>query len=317
MTRAIIVFLVSCIAFGACTQRLICPAYQSAFIYDQDALRKKFSYFIDDSTPKVLTASKNKYLIAEPVSYHKKVRSLQTVEMKPVYVVVPDSLRDDFKISMAEMDSATNSVIDSTYIVDTNVKKDSTETSGEDSIYTITKDKELRLLKYDPDSIKYKVVDVRLNVEQDNYMWYLRNYLVLPDAKLAMQQHAAANEKASNNKAKKGFFGFFKNLFKKKHKEEIDSSTLKPVKSEDDFDYIDTLETAKPTAQQVQSKKKGFLSFLKKDKTKKPKQPKVVKEEVTVPEEEPSKKKKDKKADQEKEPEVPSDDKKEEKDDGF
>src|ERR1700709_1598223 len=98
MARALMFFIVTCIALGACTQRLICPAYQSAFIYDQDALRKKFSYFNEDSTPKVLTASKNKYLIADPVSYHKKIRSLQTVAMKPVYVVVPDSLKDDFNV---------------------------------------------------------------------------------------------------------------------------------------------------------------------------------------------------------------------------
>lgn len=312
MTRAIIAFLVICIALGACTQRLICPAYQSAFIYDQDALRKKFSYFVDDSTPKVLTASKNKYLIAEPVSYHKKVRSLQTVVMKPIYVNVPDSLRDDYKISMAEMDSATNSVIDSTYIVDVNVKKDSIA-NAEDSIYVITKDKELRLLKYDADSVKYHVVDVRLNVEQDNYMWYLRNYLILPDTKLAMLQHAAGKESAAK-KEKKGFFGFFKNLFKKKHKDEVDSSTLKPVKAEDEFDYVDTTEVAKPVVEQAAPKKKGGFPFLKKNKTKKPRPDKEEQQQAVPPEEKPSKKKKDKKSDQEQQPEdKPSG----EKDEGF
>jgi hypothetical protein len=268
---------------------------------------------VDDSTPKVLTASKNKYLIAEPVSYHKKVRSLQTVEMKPVYVNVPDSLRDDYKISMAEMDSATNSVIDSTYIVDVNVKKDSLS-NPEDSIYVITKDKELRLLKYDADSIKYHVVDVRLNVEQDNYMWYLRNYLILPDTKLAMLQNATKENAAK--KEKKGFFGFFKNLFKKKHKDEVDSSTLKPVKSEDDFDYIDTTEVAKPVVQQAAPKKKGVFSFLKKDKSKKPKPKKENQQEAVTPEEKPEKKKKDKKSDQEQQPaDQPSDEEK--KEDGF
>ena len=66
---------------GSCTQKMICPAYQSSFIYDKEALRKKFSYFKEDSTPKMYTASRNKYLIGVPVSYKKKVRSLQTVEM--------------------------------------------------------------------------------------------------------------------------------------------------------------------------------------------------------------------------------------------
>jgi hypothetical protein len=274
MARAFIVFLVCFVALGACTQRLICPAYQSAFIYDQDALRKKFSYFNEDSTPKVLTASKNKYLIAEPVSYHKKVRSLQTVEMKPVYVVVPDSLKDDFNVSMAEMDSATNSVIDSTYIVDVNVKKDSAVNNGEDSIYVITKDRELRLLKYDADSIKYKVVDVRLNVDQDNYMWYFRDLLVLPDVRLAMEEGKVEKEVAeSGKKGKKSFLQRIKDLFKKKPKSEqeaVDSTTVK--RNPDDLDLPDSASnysTPKPVVKPAEKKKKGL--FGKKSKAVAPK----------------------------------------------
>ena len=49
---------------SSCTQKMICPAYQSSFIYDKETLRKKFSYFKEDSTPKILTASKTKYLVA-------------------------------------------------------------------------------------------------------------------------------------------------------------------------------------------------------------------------------------------------------------
>jgi hypothetical protein len=83
---------------------MICPAYQSAFIYDKNELRKRFSYFQEDSTPKILMASKTKYLIAEPISYRKKLRMMQTVAMKPVNPVVPDSLtmgKDDL---IAEME---------------------------------------------------------------------------------------------------------------------------------------------------------------------------------------------------------------------
>src|SRR3954462_1525726 len=112
MLRTLYVFVVFLsVVLSSCTQRLICPAYQSAFIYDKEALRKKFSYFNEDSTPKILTASKTKYLIAQPTSYHKKVRSLQTVEMKQVHPVVPDSLRDDY-VSLAELDSAARTIID-------------------------------------------------------------------------------------------------------------------------------------------------------------------------------------------------------------
>jgi len=281
------------------------------------ALQKKFSYFVDDSTPKVFTASKNKYLIAEPVTYQHKIRQMATVEMKPVYPIVPDSLQPGYQpASLAELDSAARSVIDSTYIVD--VPQQPTDTAqqyGEDSVYVITKDKEVKLLKYDMDSLKYSVVDVRLNVDQDNYMWYLRNYLILPDTKLSMLQNATNKETAAK-KGKKGIFGFFKNLFKKKHKDEIDSSTLKPVKSEDDFDYIDTTEVAKPAVQQAAPKKKGAFSFLKKDKSKKPKPKKENQQEAVTPEEKPEKKKKNKKSDQEQQPaDQPSDEEK--KEDGF
>jgi hypothetical protein len=318
MARALAVILLFCIALGACTQRLICPAYQSAFIYDKEALRQKFSYFVDDSTPKVFTASKTKYLIAQPTSYARKIRSLQTVEMKPVFPIVPDSLRDDYVVSKAELDSAARSIIDSTYIVDVPQKNDSTQ-NAEDSVYVITKDKEVRLLKYDPDSMKYSVVDVRLNVDQDNYMWYLRANLVLPDVKLAKQQ-GEKEAREEKQKSKKGFFGFFRNLFKKKKKEKADTATVVPVKGEHDFDYVDTT-AVKPAAKQENvKKKKGLFSiFSRKNKKEKvaPDNSKAVKEDDAVaPEEKPKKKKKKKNSDEPTEQTDP-DKPQEKKDDGF
>src|SRR3954465_13836402 len=92
MARAIYVIIGVLIFLTACTERLICPAYQSAYIYDKNELRKKFSYFQEDSTPKIFTVSKTRYLIAEPTPYRKKLRSLQTVPMKKVFVSVPDSI---------------------------------------------------------------------------------------------------------------------------------------------------------------------------------------------------------------------------------
>lgn len=316
MARALLVILAFSIVLGACTQRLVCPAYQSAFIYDKDALRKKFSYFVDDSTPKVFTASKTKYLIAEPTSYQKKLRSLQTVEMKRVYPVVPDSLRDDYVASMAELDSAARTIIDSTYIVDVPKKEIDSTGTAEDSVYVITKDKEVRLLKYDPDSLKYSVVDVRLNVDQDNYMWYLRANLVLPDVKISKQQNGE-KAKAEAKAKKKGFFGFFKNLFKKKKKEKVDTTNVTPVKGEHDFDYVDTTAVKPAATQETAKKKKGFFSRKKKDKDVAPTDsPAEDKKDAVVPEEKPKKKKK-KKGDEpteQSDPAVKPDDK---KDDGF
>lgn len=280
MARAFLLFAGGLFLLGACSQRTICPAFQSAYIYDKDELRKKFSYFQEDSTPKILTASKNRYLVAEPTPYRKKVRSLQTVEMKRVFVVVPDSLsgKKD-SVSMSDLDRAARSVIDSTFIVD--VPATQSEAASQDSVYVITKDRELRLLKYNgADSLvydpslnryvsqkpQYYVKDVRLNIEQDNYMWYLRDYLVLPDVKLArlQQQNAEKSQKASGKKEKQGFRGFFKNLFKKKQKS--DTTDLPPPPPRDEFEFIDTeadsiAQAPRPTEPDV---KKGFFPARKK-----------------------------------------------------
>jgi hypothetical protein len=194
MLRTLYVFVIFLsLVLSSCTQRLICPAYQSAYIYDKETLRKKFSYFNEDSTPKILTASRTKYLIAVPESYRKKYKTLQTVEMKPVYPVIPDSLKIDEEadLLMAERD-----VIDSASIAK------SKSVQG-DTTYAITKAKE-----------KY-------NIDQDIYMWYFRDMLVLPDVRAAMEgkKKSQEDEKSTGAKTeKKGFVGFFKNLFAKKDK---------------------------------------------------------------------------------------------------
>jgi len=180
MRRALFMLLLA-LAAAACTQRMICPAYQSAFIYDKETLRRQFSYFKEDSTPKVFASRQTRFLVAAPESYRKKLRSLRTVEMKPVFPVIPDSLRVDKEITllMAETDQA-DSVA---------AMKDSVETE-----YAITKTKE-----------KY-------NLDQDLYMWYFRKILVMPDVRAAMetrQAQAAEKQKAEQkaNKKKWRLFG--------------------------------------------------------------------------------------------------------------
>lgn len=269
---------------SACTQRAICPAFQSAFIYDKDVLRKKFSYFKEDSTPKILTASKTKYLIAEPVAYSRKVQMLQTIEMKDIMPIVPDSLTmGDDQISLAELDKAARSVIDSTYIVDIPEKKDSTQVQ-EDSVYVITKDKEVRMLRYNADSINYRVDDIRYNTDQDNYMWYLRDVIILPDVRLTKLQ--ATEEKAA--KAKKGLKGFFKDLFRKKEKEVAADSmqVASEAKSEFDLDYAEETDSATLKEQPEPVKQKKGL-FRKKTRTRKPKPEKNIEKKEEEPEEEP------------------------------
>lgn len=274
MARVFMLLIGGCLALGSCTQRAICPAFQSAYIYDRDQLRKKFSYFQEDSTPKVLTASKNKYLVAEPTPYRKKVRSLRTVPMKPVYVQVPDSLLHKDSVSLEALDRAARSVYDTTIISD---RPAAQAAPTEDSVYVITVDRELRLLKYNgadsldfdpvagkyvPQKPEYYVKDVGLNIEQDNYMWYLRDHLVLPDVRLARLQQSGA--KASETKAtkkkekKKREGGFFKNLFRKKEKPD---STAVPPPPQEEFDFIETDSVAqlRPAGQEAVAQR-GFFA---------------------------------------------------------
>ncbi len=221
MSRALLLLVGCLLVLVSCTQRMICPAYQSAFMYDKDALRKRFSYFNEDSTPKILTVSKNKYLIIPEQSYRKKIRSMQTIEMKPIYPKVPDSLlmKKDDEFAGAEQEASDTLAAANKEPVD--------------SAYAISKDKEVRVLIYDIDSLKYHIENVKFNADQDNYMWYFRDVLVLPDVRAAIDEEKntkvgkSIKAKAIAKKEKKGFFGFFKDLFKKKPKN--DSTSVAPA----------------------------------------------------------------------------------------
>ena len=269
MSRILLISVGLMLLLGACTQRMICPAYQSSFIHDKETLRKKFSYFENDSIPKVFTAStkKNQYLVATSESYRKKMRSLQTVEMKVIYPIIPDSLKalQDSTVLLAEG----NVVPDST----SQLPQESLDPS--DSAYAITKTKE-----------KY-------NVEQDNYMWYFRDVLVLPDVRAAMEAGREDKKAAAKaDKKKKGFFGFFKNMFKKKSNDSTAVNGPPAFEQGTSATFVDSTAAVKP--------KKGGL-FKKKEK-----KAKVQKVKSPKPE-------KDKKKEEPKDPKK----KKEEEDDGF
>ncbi|MEJ0056057.1 MAG: hypothetical protein WDN75_10595 [Bacteroidota bacterium] len=207
MTRAFLVLVGFIFMMSACTQRVACPAYQSSFIYDKETLRQKFSYFKEDSTPKIYTASKSKYLIAVPESYRKKYRRMQTVEMKPVYPKIPDSLKvkEDPDMQLAELDEAADSAALATKKVEPG-----------DSAYAITKTKE------------------KFNLDQDLYMWYFREMLVMPDVRAAMEGNSKKekeDEAKDATEEKKG--GGLRGLFKKKDKTDSTStgSTTDPKKN--------------------------------------------------------------------------------------
>jgi hypothetical protein len=209
----------------SCTERAICPAYQSAFIHDKKALEKRFSYFGEDSMPKVLEASKDRFLIIEPVSYRRKLRSLQTIPMTDVYPEVEDSVAFDDEFYLAERDL---SEIEAT---------DSAAKSLQDSVYVISLKKE------------------KFNVDQELYLWYLKDYLVYPDVRILQEAEMKANTPPVVKEKK----GFFRRLFGKKDKGEempADSTSLDGEQKE----------------------KKGLFNFLKKKKKDDP--------ELTAPKEE-------------------------------
>lgn len=165
---------------SSCThQRMTCPAYQSAFLFDTTALKAKFSYFVND-TPKIYEVNKNKFLLIEPVPYRKMMASFRTIEMLPIYPVIPDSL---LLVGAEEMIE---------------------DYEAGDSLRTARGGQE--------DSVKLHpgLIGPKFNVEQENYMYYFRKYLILPDVRAGI---------AVPEKKKFSLKGWVKNLFKKKDKD--------------------------------------------------------------------------------------------------
>jgi hypothetical protein len=269
---------------------MICPAYQSSFYFDKSKQKEAFFFYNENKNqPREVLASnsktlnlpandsnwasshvvqgpalpferkqkKEKYLLLPKRTYKQALRQLQTVPMKPVYPKIGEDSTDIKK----ELDSAARSVTDT--LIATTVSAKSSEPQ-EDSVYVITKENE------------------KFNLDQDNYMWYFRDILVLPDVKQGMD--AAKEEKAASSitatqKTKKGFFSFFKGLFKKKkHKNDsLDlQQEIKPVEENYDTEVDSTAVQAQPQSQSastvttpvVKEKKSGLLGKKKKQKEK-------------------------------------------------
>lgn len=168
----------------------------------------------------------DKYLLLPEKSYKKAMRSLQTVEMKQV---LPKKEEVDSLDIMNALDSAARTITD-TLTVQAPPKPKAEEV---DTVYTITKTKE-----------KY-------NMDQDIYMWYFRDILVLPDVRAAMQQK---KEVAEEKKAK---VGFFKRLFGKKDKAPKAKDSVEVAKAAND-----TTEVNDTTS--VKKQKRSFNPFKKK-----------------------------------------------------
>ncbi len=93
--------------FGACQEKMVCPAYQSYFILDKEVTKRKFSLFGEDSLPKtdLWQVDKGKYGIADDLPYPKKIEAHKTVSMESIYLKKEDVF-EDVERPYAEMDTA-------------------------------------------------------------------------------------------------------------------------------------------------------------------------------------------------------------------
>jgi len=309
MLKALTYLIVcACVLTGCSTQRVICPAYQSAFIFDKPTERSTFVHYNENKNqPQEVLASnsktlnlpardsswdksvvmpgpalpferrvkKDRYLLLPKKTYKQALRALQTVKMKPVY---PKKEEVDSLAIKQALDSAARSVTD-TLRATASAKKPKVQ--QEDSVYVITKEKE------------------KFNLDQDNYMWYFRDVLVLPDVRIGMEGAKADKAAVAEKKeVKQSFFAKLKNLFKKKPKKVADTTALKSmVPEEENYDTgldstavqqpQDTLVNQQPNKQPKSKKTKPVktksLGLLKK-------KPKV---QATPPVKKPEAKKKD------------------------
>lgn len=78
---------------------MICPAFQSAFIYNDNKREKLFAYFGEDSLPLLNgQTNKNKFGIIEDITKRKRKDDFRTVKMERIY---PEKELEDDSLSLA------------------------------------------------------------------------------------------------------------------------------------------------------------------------------------------------------------------------
>ncbi len=283
--------ILATVLFCCNTQRKICPAYQSAFVFDPSQTKKDFmlyneskdkplevlasnsngkdnnktitlpvrdsvwdrSYVVQaPSLPIERRVKKDRYLLLPRKTYLQAMKALQTVPMKPVY---PKKEEVDSGAIKKALDSAARSITDT---LTAKAPSKQNKQQPADEVYVISTAKE------------------KFNVDQDYYMWALRDVLVLPDVRLALNQsQEEVNAKGLSNAKKTGFFTKLKNLFKKKPKgkakEVPKQDSVRTTSFEDLRDLPDSTGNVQPvkTQQSVVKKKTGLRGlFKKKDKPK-------------------------------------------------
>jgi hypothetical protein len=95
-----VLFLLTVLASG-CQERMICPAYQSTFIFDEEVRYQLFTRFEADSMPKQYAGvDKNLFGLIKKQPKKKKERQMATVAMRNI---LPPSVTDSFTTSATDI----------------------------------------------------------------------------------------------------------------------------------------------------------------------------------------------------------------------
>ncbi len=223
---------------AGCKADMVCSAYQSYFLIDETAQKNQFTYFALDSLPRrdVFYSSLDKNGLVAKTSLFGYIdqdwvrnREIRTVDMEVIYPGISDSLLFAGDVMMY----AETDVVDSVAL----------------------------------DSARMAAQTFRYGADQKYYNWYFRDKLVWKDE---LEGGNKETETSAEEKVEKaGFFGFFKNLFKKKDKTVTDQ-----VNSDSDSPINETDLEEEP-------EKKGM--FKKKEKQPKEKKVKPKKEKKPAP----------------------------------
>ncbi len=241
---------------SSCVQQKICPAYQSAFIYDKEHQKRQFSYFVEsdldtlvpkgkvigtrntgrpryktyigqDDDPHYLTVSRDNRLLIAPRTFKERLKRLESVPLERIYPVLADSLLMSDEALAVALERGDSLAADSLMAAATG----------------------------------YDWRNENFNIEMINYLMIFDKVLVYPEERAWMEEEAARKKEASKTEKK----SFFKRIFpfldkKKKDEDEVAGEEEAP------------------------KEKKGFFSFLKrKDKPPKEKKSKDTTEDDDDP----------------------------------
>lgn len=178
--NAISVFIIGVMLAG-CKADMICPAYQSYFLLDEDAQNNQFTYFALDSLPRrdIFNTTKDQNGLVAKTSLLAYVdtdwvrnREIRTIDMEVVYPQLSDSIL----FAGDAMMFAETDVVDTVAL----------------------------------DSARMAAQTFKYGADQKYYNWYFRDKLVWKD------ELEKKEEKGAEKSEKKGIFSFIKGLLGKK-----------------------------------------------------------------------------------------------------